>query len=169
MLRLDTELNKDLILELKNPLGTLYPNFEEAIDNIKDAKFLISVGDATLKNLVKYKLYPNIGIIDNLIQREDHDYDFIHTEYILKAINPPGTITEDLWETIEKAIKLSDDRNNQLIVVDGEEDLAVLPCILIAPEEATILYGQPNEGLVFLNVSDVKDKAQNFIDSFIKE
>lgn len=132
MLKLDADLNSDLILELKKPLGKLYPNFEDAINDIRSAKFLISVGDATLENLLKHKLYPNIGIIDNLIQREDYVHDFIHTENILKTVNPPGTITDDLWETIDNAIKLSNDNNRRLIVVDGEEDLAVLPCILIA-------------------------------------
>ena len=48
MLRLDAELNKDIIIELKKPLGKLYPDFEDAIDEIKSSEFLISVGDATL-------------------------------------------------------------------------------------------------------------------------
>ena len=169
MLKLDAELNKDLISELKKPLGMLYPNFEDAIDKIKSAKYLISVGDETYKNLIQNKLYPNIGIIDNLIQRKNHNHDLIQTDNILEAINPPGTITETLWETIELAMKLAENGENQLIVVDGEEDLAVLPCILIASEEAIVLYGQPNEGLVLLKVSDVKNKAQELIDGFIKE
>ena len=168
MYKLDTELNKDLISELKKPLGKLYPKFEEAIEDIKLAEFLISVGDETYKNLTDNKLFPNIGIIDNLIQRKNHNHDLIQTDGILEAINPAGTITEALWETIEQAMKLSDE-NNQLIVVEGEEDLAVLPCILIAPEETTILYGQPNEGLVLLKVSDVKEKAQKLLEGFIKE
>lgn len=169
MLHLDSELNKDLIIELKKPLGKLYPNFEEAMDIIKSAENLISVGDETYQNLIKNKLYPNIGIIDNLIQRKNHNHDLIQADNILEAINPPGTITENLWETIELATELSDDGANQLIIVDGEEDLAVLPCILIASEETIILYGQPNEGLVLLKVSDVKNKAQEFIDGFIKD
>ncbi|MCQ2972088.1 MAG: DUF359 domain-containing protein [archaeon] len=168
MLKLDAELNKDLISELKIPLGKLYPKFEEAIEDIKVAEFLISVGDETYKNLIKNELYPNIGIIDNLIQRKNHNHDLIQTDDILEAINPAGTITEDLWETIEQAISLAD-VNNQLIIVDGEEDLAVLPCIRLAPEETTILYGQPNEGLVLLKVSDVKEKAQELLEGFIKE
>ncbi len=168
MLKLDAELNKDLISELKIPLGKLYPKFEEAIEDIKVAEFLISVGDETYKNLIKNELYPNVGIIDNLIQRKNHNHDLIQTDDILEAINPAGTITEDLWETIEQAISLAD-VNNQLIIVDGEEDLAVLPCIRLAPEETTILYGQPNEGLVLLKVSDVKEKAQELLEGFIKE
>lgn len=168
MLKLDAELNKDLISELKIPLGKLYPKFEEAIEDIKVAEFLISVGDETYKNLITNELYPNVGIIDNLIQRKNHNHDLIQTDDILEAINPAGTITEDLWETIEQAISLAD-VNNQLIIVDGEEDLAVLPCIRLAPEETTILYGQPNEGLVLLKVSDVKEKAQELLEGFIKE
>ena len=41
-----------------------------------------------------------------------------------------------------------------------------LPCLLVAPEDAVILYGQPNEGLVFVNVSDGKDKAAKLMTYF---
>lgn len=169
MLRLDPVLNKDIIIELKKPLGQLYPNFEDAIDVIKSSKFLISVGDETFTNLIKHELYPNLGIIDNLIQRKNYNHDIIPTENILKASNPAGTITDDLWETIGKALELCGNGECHVIDVAGEEDLAVLPCILMASEDTTILYGQPNEGLVVLNVSDMKKKAQKIIDAFIKE
>jgi len=154
--------------EFKKPLGKLYSSFEDAINDIKKAKFLISVGDATTKNLVENELYPNVGIIDNLIQRKNHDYEIIYTDNVLRAKNPPGTITDDLWETIEKAINNSIHGKNQLIIVDGEEDLAVLPCIIMAPNESVVLYGQPNEGLVFVNVNSVKNKANELIKIFKK-
>jgi len=154
--------------EFKKPLGKLYSSFEDAINDIKMAKFLISVGDATTKNLVENELYPNVSIIDNLIQRKNHDYKIIYTDNVLRAKNPPGTITDDLWETIEKAINNSIHGKNQLIVVDGEEDLAVLPCIIMAPNESVVLYGQPNEGLVFVNVNSVKNKADELIKIFKK-
>lgn len=83
--------------------------------------------------------------------------------------NPAGTITDDLWETISKALELSNNGECYVIEVKGEEDLAVLPCILMANPETTILYGQPNEGLVLLKVSDMKNKAQKLIDGFIEE
>ena len=169
MLHLDAELNKDIIAELKVPLGKLYPDFEDAIDEIISSEFLISVGDATFNNLTKYELYPNIGIIDNLIQRKNYNHDVIRADHILKANNPAGTITDDLWETIEQALELSNNGECYVIEVAGEEDLAVLPCILMANPETTILYGQPNEGLVLLKVSDTINKAQKLIDGFIKE
>ena len=169
MLRLDTELNRDIIIELKKPLGKLYPNFEDAIDRIKSSKFLISVGDATFSNLIEHKLYPNLAIIDNLVQRKNYNHDVIHTENILKANNPAVTITDDLWETIGEALRLCGNGECYVIEVAGEEDLAVLPCILMASEDTTILYGQPNEGLVILNVSDTIEKVQTLIDAFIEE
>lgn len=157
-------------MNLKKPLGKLYPNFEDAIDEIKSSKFLISVGDATFSNLIEHELYPNLAIIDNVIQRKNHNHDVIHTENILKANNPAGYITDDLWETIGKALRLCDNGECYVIDVAGEEDLAVLPCILMASEDTTILYGQPNEGLVILNVSDnTIKKAQTLIDAFIEE
>ena len=169
MLHLDSELNKDIIIELKKPLGKLYPNFEDAIDEIKSCEFLISVGDATFANLTKYDLYPNIGIIDNLIQRKNHTHEIIRANHILKADNPAGYITDDLWETIEQALELSNNGECYVIEVKGEEDLAVLPCILMSNSETIILYGQPNEGLVLLKAGDLKDKAQILIDGFIKD
>ena len=163
-------LDENLIGEFKAPLGKLYVNFEDAIPMIKEASFLISVGDQTTKNLVDNDLIPNLGIIDNRIQRKDHNYDIIRTENILDADNPAGTITENLWETIESAISLTlEDSENRIIVVKGEEDLAVLPCLLIAPEDAVILYGQPNEGLVFVNVFEGKGKAERLMTFFNEE
>ena len=156
-------LNNDMISEFKKPLGKLYPNFEDAIPDIKKADFLISVGDQTTKNLKDNDLTPHLGIIDNRIQRKDHSHDLIQNN-ILEVNNPAGTITDDLWETIESAIKaINADGIKRQIVVKGEEDLAVLPCILIAPEDTIILYGQPNEGLVYVKASDVKSKAKELM------
>ena len=169
MLRLDAELNKDIIIELKKPLGTLYPDFEDAIDEIKSSEFLISVGDATFENLTKNEIYPNIGIIDNLIQRKNHTHDIIRANHILNADNPAGCITDDLWETIGQALELSNKGECYVIEVAGEEDLAVLPCIIMADPETIILYGQPNEGLVLLKAGDLVNKAKKLINGFIKE
>jgi hypothetical protein len=169
VLRLDADLNKDIIAELKKPLGRLYPDFEDAIGEIESSEFLISVGDETFANLTKHELYPDIGIIDNLIQRKNHTHEIIRADHILNAANPAGYITDDLWETIGQALELSNTGECYVIEVEGEEDLAVLPCIIMADSETTILYGQPNEGLVLLKVSDLKNKAQKLIDGFIKE
>lgn len=51
-----------------------------------------------------------------------------------------------------------------MILVDGEEDLAVLPCILTAPSGSLVLYGQPGEGLVVCEVDKVINKVKKFKD-----
>ena len=158
------QIDENSINEFKKPLGTLYPNFEDAITDIKQAKFLISVGDQTTKNLSDNNIIPDLSIIDNLIQRKNHNHNIIQENNILEVSNPPGTITRDLWETIDSAITLTKkDKIKRQIIVKGEEDLAVLPCILIAPEDTIILYGQPNEGLVYLEASDVKERAEKLM------
>lgn len=160
-------LTDELSQELKKPFGKLYSNFNDAISSIKKAKFLISVGDQTTKNLIDNDIIPDLGIIDGRIQRQDHNHNIINSENILNADNPAGTITDDLWETIEFAIKSTlRDFENRFIVVKGEEDLAVLPCLLIAPVDAVILYGQPNEGLVLVNVSDCLNRATQLMSYF---
>jgi uncharacterized protein (UPF0218 family) len=158
-------LREELRKILKKPFGQMFPNFEDALQLIKKTEFLISVGDETTINLLKSNLTPNLAIIDNHIQKKRHNIDLDYTKNVFNINNPPGTITDQLWETIDLAIEKSFSEN-QLIVVDGEEDLAVLPCCLMAPEYGIILYGQPNQGLVLVKISNVKKKAEKYIEMF---
>ena len=44
------------------------------------------------------------------------------------------------------------------ILVDGEEDLATIPAILLSPLGTTVYYGQPNKGLVEVKIDlEIKD------------
>lgn len=160
-------LTKKLRSVLKEPLGNLYTSLDEVKNSLSEYSYIISVGDVTTRNLIESHVYPRLGIIDNRIQRKDSDHEIEYNAIILNAENPPGTITKDLWETIDHAISSSSNsKENFLIVVEGEEDLAVLPSILMAPENAVILYGQPNEGLVVVEVNKVKKKAEELINEF---
>ena len=50
------------------------------------------------------------------------------------------------------------------LLVDGEEDLLVLPVCLFAPANSVVMYGQPNEGLVIAEITDeVRDKVQKIV------
>jgi hypothetical protein len=56
-----------------------------------------------------------------------------------------------------------------VILVEGEEDLAVIPLILAAPEGAMVLYGQPGEGVVVCEVTDAaKEKAETLLSCFVE-
>ena len=66
-----------------------------------------------------------------------------------------------MWDAIEKAFNTD---GTTRIVVDGEEDLATLPVVAMAPDNTKVLYGQPNEGIVIITVnSTVRKRAKNFL------
>jgi hypothetical protein len=72
----------------------------------------------------------------------------------------------ELFWAIEKAFKMA---GKKTILVEGEEDLAVLPVLLISPLGFSVFYGQPNEGLVKIQVSEEnKEKAYQLVENFDK-
>lgn len=157
----------------KAPFGDLYSDVKYLIKTLekykKNHQIIISIGDATTINLHKEGIIPNISIVDNKIGRKKlpkhakinfYDHIQLHTK------NPPGTITPELWKTITKAFRLIKSGFNILIVVDGEEDLAVLPCAIIAPSGSVLLYGQPGEGVVLCEVDKFKEKTKEYMDKF---
>lgn len=156
-------LPEKLRAELKKPLGELHESFRNI--DVGDS-FLITVGDVTTRNALEHGLKPDVSIIDNRIQRMDSDHEFNDTATIIRSTNPPGTITEDLWNSIKKAIDGARAGERFMIVVDGEEDLAVLPSILMAPADTVILYGQPNEGVVLVRAMETRKRAEELIKNF---
>jgi hypothetical protein len=160
-------LNKNLRSEFKKPLGDLYSSLDEVEDFLKskyDEELLISVGDVTTQKLQKAGLVPHLGIIDNIIERKPASYDVVYDNVTLNVKNPPGVITDELQASIKKAFQLVKSGFRVLIMVDGEEDLAVLPCILMAPSGSLVLYGQPGEGLVVCEVDKVINKVKKMKD-----
>ena len=66
-----------------------------------------------------------------------------------------------MWDAIEKAFNTD---GTTRIVVDGEEDLATLPVVAMAPDNTKVLYGQPNEGIVIITVNPtVRKRVTNFL------
>lgn len=158
-------LKKECRKILKKPFGKIYPALGDINKSIFEDHFLISIGDETTNNLLKAGSVPKIGIIDNIIERNISNHNIKYDALTLNTLNPPGTITDDLSSTVKKAFSLSD-KHNILIVVDGEEDLAVIPCVLMAPENSIILYGQPGEGIVLVEADKVKKKVKELLDCF---
>ncbi|MBI3954917.1 GTP-dependent dephospho-CoA kinase family protein, partial [Candidatus Gottesmanbacteria bacterium] len=71
--------------------------------------------------------------------------------------NPAGSITISLVNSVSKAMKnLVSTGKQQIIKVEGEEDLAGVPAILLSPLGSLILYGQPGEGIVVVEVTEEK-------------
>ena len=162
------QLPDNLRDQLKNPLGNLIsdndPNKENIIKEISTESVLITVGDRTTENMLQLGLKPQIQIIDGLEKRNRRVVptdDAVNTN--LSCRNPPGEITEESMQVIQKAFSSEPPVR---ITVDGEEDLLVLPVCMSAPENSVVLYGQPNEGLVLVHVTpEIQAKVQKILDS----
>ena len=162
------QLPDNLRDQLKNPLGNLIsdndPNKENIIKEISAKSVLITVGDRTTENMLQLGLKPQIQIIDGLEKRNRRVVptdDAVNTN--LSCRNPPGEITEESMQVIQKAFSCE---SPVRITVDGEEDLLVIPACIFAPENSVVMYGQPNEGLVLVHVTpEIKAKVQKILDS----
>ena len=162
------QLPDDLRDQLKTPLGNLIsdndPNKENIIKKISAESVIITVGDRTTENMLQLGLKPQIQIIDGLEKRSECAVpadDTINTK--LSCKNPPGEITEESIQVIQKAFS---SESPVRITVDGEEDLLVIPVCIHAPENSIVMYGQPNEGLVIIRVTpEIKAKVQKILDS----
>jgi len=149
----------------KKPLGKLYSSLSDINEVIFQNHFIISIGDATTINLLDADIVPEIGIIDNKIERKASKHNIKYNAITLTADNPPGTVTDDLWDTINEAFQIAT-KSKVLIIVNGEEDLAVIPAALMSGKDSMILYGQPGEGIVVVEADDIKNKEKEIMDNF---
>jgi len=161
------QLPDELRDQLKTPLGNLIsdndPNKENIIKKISAESVIITVGDRTTENMLQLGLKPQIQIIDGLEKRSECAVpadDIINTK--LSCKNPPGEITEESIQVIQKAFSSEPPVR---ITVDGEEDLLVIPACIFAPENSVVMYGQPNEGLVIVTITpEIRAKVQKILD-----
>lgn len=183
------ELPDALRSELKRPLGELYtdpPALLTAVDTHADgAAPLISVGDVVTAHLVAAGRQPDVAVIDGRTEREPVDSEIEATldglaGRQITVSNPPATISEELLHALREAIQADDASTIQAddastiqadehvtISVDGEEDLAALPAILLADTGGSVVYGQPAEGMVHVAVdASVAATARDLLAQF---
>jgi len=162
------KLPENLRDQLKIPLGDLIKeenvNKENILTKFGSEPIVITVGDRTTENMINLGIMPQIQIVDGLEKRNQRlvpTDDAINTS--LSCKNPPGEITEESTQVIQKAFSCE---SPVRITVDGEEDLLVIPACIFAPENSVVMYGQPNEGLVIVHVTpEIKAKVQKILDA----
>lgn len=131
----------------------------------------ITVGDQTTFDFVKSGLHPFVSIIDFKIQRTKvfsrlEDFNFLRSSDIVKVQNPSSVISHSLSKSILCAYK---SKASSVIVVDGEEDLATIPGVLLAPIPSAVYYGIREVGLVEINLDlDVKNNFWKILNKFTK-
>ena len=150
---------------LQRPFGEVFPNIRALLPRIR-GRTVYAVGDVVTYNLLRAGVVPRIAIIDGHTMRAPCTRIPDIPLRRITARNPPGTISDDLVRAIREALASPP----ALIFVEGEEDLAVLPLVLAAPEGAVVLYGQPGEGVVLRKVNwEAKALAAAFVNRFVHE
>ncbi len=154
--------------ELKRPLGLLIEGssdetvrrLEEIYSFMKPPMFA-SVGDFVSRNLLAHHLEPDIIVFDGRIMRRDVEPIEPKGRLEIRTRNRPGMIEEGAWEALEEAVKL---KRGVAVLVEGEEDLMVIPLISLMPLGSIIVYGQPNAGVVMIEVNrKMKEWAEGFM------
>lgn len=153
-------------LLLAKPQGPIVdqPNF------ISDPHFqphlIILVGDSTIEKFIANNWPFNIGVYDRRIQRHQAHDITLELKPDLNVNNPAGSITPNLVESIRSLLRFGSVKPKYLLV-DGEEDLAVIPAVMLAPLGSVVYYGQPKVGLVEICVSE--KQKMNFNSTIFQE
>ena len=147
----DTDLER-----LKSPLGELLSGKpKDTIPRLRliiqktNPPFITAVGDVVSNETVRTGIRVDLRIVDHRSMRRALGPSAFEAKTTYRTTNPAGVINMKSWNVIRRAMK----KRDALIMVNGEEDLLALPCILESPEHALVLYGQPSEGMVVVTVS----------------
>ena len=157
-------LPEKLRLELRKIWGIPLFNGEKEVlkkfpQFIKKKKFkkIITVGD-----YCSLALPSDIKIFDGKIKRKKIRK---LLKFSLSCQNPAGTIQKEVWPILKKAVE-----NNENIFVDGEEDLLVIPSVLLSEKGTAVVYGFPDKGVCLIEVSSkVKKDFKELLNKFQTE
>ena len=158
---------------LKEPFGRLLPGTPaktmSALGQIVSQtrpRRITAVGDVVSRETLIAGIDVNLRILDHISMRRPTAAFNLKVKKTYHVKNPAGFISLEAWETIKRAMK----DEEALIVVEGEEDLLALPCIVESPIKSLVLYGQPSQGLVVVETNSlVKNEASLILARMTKE
>lgn len=160
------KLPENLRAKFKEPLGELIPEKQTTKENIQkylpEDAYIITVGDKTTEKMIEYGIIPSLQIVDSKEKRVKRELPKTKVETDLTCTNPATEITLPAIELIKNAFDM---KTPVRILVDGEEDLLVLPVCVYAPHNAIVMYGQPNEGLVIVKITpEIRNNTQELLE-----
>ncbi|WP_336336144.1 GTP-dependent dephospho-CoA kinase family protein [Haloarcula brevis] len=158
------ELPSGLRTDLKEPLGRIYTDTAALLADAADP--IIAVGDMVTYHLVEAGRVPDLALVDERTKRSAVDADVTAAidgfDRELAVANPAATLTAALLGALRDGL---DSEGTTLVDVDGEEDLATLPVVLAAPAGASVVYGQPDEGMVLVHCDDTaRERARDLLE-----
>ena len=153
---------------LKEPIGQLVDE-KKLLKILRKEKYIVSIGDLVTYTLLKHEIEPIFCIVDYKTRRGECSSEI---KEVIKSFgkknivvqNPPATISDDLWNVIEMAYE-NLEIGSLRIEIEGEEDLASLAAIYLAPSDVTIIYGLPDKGvLVVIPTRENKKLVKEVLD-----
>lgn len=149
---IDLKLPKRMRSELRHLYGELMAADEVALV-VRKCKMLISVGDVVTYDLLGNGITPRVVVYDGKTKRIERSDLLARIATMdgreVRVNNPPAMITAETIRAVKEALVTEE---NTKILVDGEEDLAALVCIALAPLGSCVVYGYPGKGVVLVNV-----------------
>ena len=159
MLRLPDSLRD----AFKEPLGPVTTDADELLaaaaetrgERIERDAPIVAVGDVVTYHLREAGRVPGVAIVDGKTEREavrsEIGSALAAADVRRVAVeNPAASLSAELLKALGDALSAGEP---VMIEVDGEEDLAALPAIVAAPDGASVVYGQPGEGMVRVAVT----------------
>ncbi|MBD3353074.1 MAG: DUF359 domain-containing protein [Candidatus Lokiarchaeota archaeon] len=176
---------------LAKPIGNLLVgNIQENIKKVPDYfksqndpnanHQIICVGDVVSEAFINedaINSHLKMCVVDGKTERDEYKFRNINpVPNRLFMKNPAGTISGNV---AHEFIRLLESDKKYFIMIDGEEDLLVIPIALYAQPNTFIIYGQPPvtslgndipSGLVILKVNeDIKRKINSIFTLFEKK
>ncbi len=147
------------------PYGRLHPSIGAARP-VLEGRTILSVGDVVTAGLVAEGLFPTVAVVDGFTARDVPVPPVrIPGARVIRVKNPAGYLTDELALAVRDGLASPP----ALIVVEGEEDLAVVPLALAAPDGSILVYGQPGEGVVISLIDDEqRRRAAALFDLFVE-
>ena len=133
----------------KEPFGS--PITENDLTKLDKRNKLVTVGDVVSLTAHRCGVTPDVAVYDGMTERREMTEfaELVDNEgwdpVIVK--NPAGTITAELSDAVRNALS---GHGKTMIRVIGEEDLAVLPCVLLSPIGTYVIYGWPGKGMMLI-------------------
>lgn len=152
----------DLREVLHKPFGTLFYD-DIPHEYLQHPETVATVGDVTTNRLHDMGIQQKLSVIDFAVERKKtfstiQELGFTGEELSIVLNNPAGHLQSKTWQMLKDVTKKILGKRNLLVEVIGEEDLLVIPLILLLPVGFTILYGQPGQGVVGVEVTRMAQK-----------
>jgi len=152
---------------LKHPIGQLIvggpdETVPQLIDIIHrhDPRKIIAVGDVVSLALRQRGVNAAIYVTDHKTERKSINKSIVGLREVIIR-NPPGVIMREAIRVLRRVL---DQDEPTVVLVDGEEDLLVLPLVLYSPIGSIVVYGQPLVGMVVVIVSlDSKNMVSDLL------